>query len=139
MKTHKFSSDESEDHAIDLAPMLDFVINLLIFFIITTSFIKESGITVVKPEASTAEHRESGNILISIRENGEIWMDRRRVDMREVRTIIEKLHIERPDDTAVIVADKASRASVLARLMDEVRAGGMREVSVAAAPIGGGG
>lgn len=139
MKTHKFSSDEGEDHAIDLAPMLDFVINLLIFFIITTSFIKESGITVVKPEASTAEHRESGNILISIRENGEIWMDRRRVDMREVRTIIEKLHIERPDDTAVIVADKSSRASVLARLMDEVRAGGMTEVSVAAAPIGGGG
>jgi biopolymer transport protein ExbD len=138
MKTHKFSTDEGEDHAIDLAPMLDFVINLLIFFIITTSFIKESGITVVKPEASTAEHRESGNILISIRENGEIWMDRRRVDMREVRTIIEKLHIERPDDTAVIVADKSSRASVLARLMDEVRAGGMLEVSVAAAPIGGG-
>jgi len=138
MKTHKYGSEETEDHAIDLAPMLDFVINLLIFFIITTSFIKESGITVVKPEATTAEHRESGNILISIRENGEIWMDRRRVDMREVRTLIEKLHIERPDDTAVIVADKSSRAEVLARLMDEVRAGGMREVSVAAAPPGGG-
>lgn len=139
MKTHKYSSEESEDHAIDLAPMLDFTINLLIFFIITTSFIKESGVTVIKPEAATAEHRESGNILISIRENGEIWMDRRRVDMREIRPNIEKLHIERPDDSVVIVADKSSRASVLARLMDEVRAGGIRELSVAAAPIGGGG
>ncbi len=139
MKTHKYGSEETEDHAIDLAPMLDFTINLLIFFIITTSFIKESGITVVKPEATTAEHRDSGNILISIRENGEIWMDRRRVDMREVRTLIEKLHIERPEDTAVIVADKSSRAEVLARLMDEIRTGGIRDVSVAAAPPGGGG
>ena len=138
MKSHKFSAEEGEDHAIDLAPMLDFTINLLIFFIITTSFIKESGITVVKPEASTAEHRESGNILISIRENGEIWMDRRRADIREIRSMIEKLHIERPDDSVVIVADKSSRASVLARLMDEVRSGGIRDVSVAASPMGGG-
>lgn len=136
MKTHRFS-EESEDHGIDLAPMLDFVLNLLIFFIITTSFIKEAGITVVKPDASTAEHRESGNILIAIRENGEIWMDRRRVDMREVRTIIERLHIERPEDTVVIVADKSSRAQTLAELMDNVRSGGITDVSIAAAPAGG--
>lgn len=136
MRTHRFS-EESEDHGIDLAPMLDFVLNLLIFFIITTSFIKEAGITVVKPDASTAEHRESGNILIAIRENGEVWMDRRRVDMREVRTIIERLHIERPEDTVVIVADKGSRAQTLAEIMDNVRSGGITDVSVAAAPAGG--
>src|ERR1700754_1566325 len=119
MKTRHHNA-ESEDHGIDLAPMLDFVLNLLIFFIITTSFIKEAGITVVKPDASTAEHRESGNILIAIRENGDIWMDRQQVDMREVRTIIERLHIERPDDTVVIVADKSSHAQVLADVMDNV-------------------
>lgn len=136
MKTQRHNA-ENEDHGIDLAPMLDFVLNLLIFFIITTSFIKEAGVTVVKPDASTAEHRESGNILIAIRENGEIWMDRRRVDMREVRTIIERLHIERPDDTVVIVADKASHAQVLADVMDNVRSGGITDVSVAAAPAGG--
>lgn len=136
MKIHR-QNTENEDHGIDLAPMLDFVLNLLIFFIITTSFVKEAGITVVKPDASTAEHRESGNILIAIRENGDIWMDRQQVDMREVRTIIERLHIERPDDTVVIVADKASRASVLAEVMDNVRSGGISDVSVAAAPVGG--
>ncbi len=125
---------ETEDHGIDLAPMLDFVLNLLIFFIITTSFIKEAGITVFKPEASTAEHRESGNILIAIRANGEIWMDRRPVDLREVRTLIERLHVERPDDTAVIVADRESHAGMVAKVMDEVRQGGIREISIAADP-----
>jgi len=132
MKSKHFSEHESEDHGIDLAPMLDFVLNLLIFFIITTSFIKEAGVTVVKPNATTAENRESGNILIAIRENGEIWMDRKRVHIRQVRPMIEKLHIERPDDTAVILADQSSHAAILARVMDEVRSGGIREVSIAA-------
>ncbi|MBF8270357.1 MAG: biopolymer transporter ExbD [Gammaproteobacteria bacterium] len=125
---------ETEEHGIDLAPMLDFVLNLLIFFIITTSFIKEAGITVFKPEAVTAEHRESGNILIAIRENGEIWMDRHPVDIRQVRTLIERLHIERPDDTVVIVADRESHAGIVANVMDEVRQGGIKEVSIAADP-----
>lgn len=128
---------ESEDHGIDLAPMLDFVLNLLIFFIITTSFIKEAGVTVVRPDATTAEHRESGNILIAIRENGDIWMDRNRVDIRQVSTLIERLHIERPDDTAVIVADTNSKAEVLAQVMDAVRSGGITDVSIAANQPGG--
>jgi biopolymer transport protein ExbD len=131
MRAHRHSA-ESEDHGIDLAPMLDFVLNLLIFFIITTSFIKEAGVTVIRPDASTAEHRESGNILIAIRENGDVWMDRKRVDLRQVRPMIERLHIERPDDTVVVVADRASHAEVLASVMDEVRAGGIRDISIAA-------
>lgn len=125
---------ESEEHGIDLAPMLDFTINLLIFFIITTSFIKEAGVTVFKPEAVTAEHRESGNLLIAIRENGDIWMDRQQVDMRELRALIERLAIERPDDSVVIIADRNSHAGVVAKVMDEVRAGGITEVSIAADP-----
>jgi biopolymer transport protein ExbD len=137
MKSRHFSEGESEDHGIDLAPMLDFVLNLLIFFIITTSFVKEAGVTVVKPTASTAEHRDSGNIMVAIRSNGEIWMDRKQLDIRDVRSRIEKLHIERPDDTAVIVADQASKAAILARVMDEIRLGGIREVSIAASPTGG--
>jgi biopolymer transport protein ExbD len=137
MKSHRFSQNEGEDHGIDLAPMLDFVLNLLIFFIITTSFIKEAGVTVIRPNASTAEHRESGNILIAIRENGDIWMERKQVDVREVRAAIERLHIERPDDTAVIVADQQSQAGILADVMDEVRQGGIRDISIAAIPTGG--
>jgi biopolymer transport protein ExbD len=129
---------ESEDHGIDLAPMLDFTINLLIFFIITTSFIKEAGITVFKPEAVTAEHRDSGNLLIAIRENGEVWMDRHQVEIRELRPLIERLHIERPDDSVVVVADRASRAGIVAKVMDEVRQGGIRDVAIAADPGSGG-
>ena len=131
-------TSESEDHGIDLAPMLDFTVNLLIFFIITTSFIKEAGVTVFKPDATTAEQYQSGNLLIAIRENGEIWMDRQAVDLRELRGMIERLHIERPDDTVVIIADKASRAGVVAKVMDEVRNGGIKDVAIAADPGAGG-
>jgi biopolymer transport protein ExbD len=127
-------SPESEDHGIDLAPMLDFCVNLLIFFIITTSFIKEAGVTVFKPEAVTAEHKDSGNLLIAIRENGDIWMDRQRIELRDVRTRMERLHIERPDDTVVIIADRESEAGVVAEVMDEVRLAGITDISLAADP-----
>jgi biopolymer transport protein ExbD len=136
MQSRRHAPD-AEDTGIDLAPMLDFTVNLLIFFIITTSFIKEAGITVFKPEAVTAEGRESGNLLIAIRENGDIWMDRRRVDMRDVRPLMERLHIERPDDTVVIIADRESNAGVVAEVMDEVRLAGITTISIAADPPGG--
>jgi biopolymer transport protein ExbD len=122
---------ESEETGIDLAPMLDFVLNLLIFFIITTSFVKEAGITVNKQLAMTGESQEKGNILIAIRPNGDIWMDKRRVDIREVRPLVERLHVERAEDTVVIVADKESQTNVLTQVMDAVRAGGVAEVSIA--------
>lgn len=127
----------SEETGIDLAPMLDFVLNLLIFFIITTSFIKEAGITVNKEQALTAESKESGNILIAIRPNGDIWMDKRRVDLKEVRPSIERLHVERPEDTVVIIADRESDTRVLTQVMDQVKAGGVTDVSIATAPMAG--
>ena len=138
MRLHRHAQQRHEgSHGIDLAPMLDFVLNLLIFFIITTSFVKESGVVVTRPEADTVEYKESGNILISVRENGDVWMDRRQVDLRDVRTLIERMHVERPDDTVVIVADKAAHAGVVAQVMDEVHLGGIRDVAIgAAAPQG---
>jgi biopolymer transport protein ExbD len=114
------------------------VLNLLIFFIITTSFDKEAGVVVDRPEALTAEHSESGNILIAIRANGEIWMDRRQVDLREVRPVIERLHVERPEDTVIVIGDKAAPAGILAQVMDEVKLGGIQEVTVGAANAAGG-
>lgn len=124
---------ELEEHTgIDLAPMLDFVLNLLIFFIITTSFIKETGTQVHRPEAVTAEQMRTGNILIAIRPNGEVWMDRKETDMRDVRGTIERLHAERPEDTVVIIADKDSLAGVLSQVMEQVRQGGIDTVSIAA-------
>ncbi len=122
-----------EATGIDLAPMLDFVLNLLIFFIIITSFVKEAGVTVNKQEARTAEHKDTGNILIAIRPNGDVWMDKRKIDVREVRPQIERLHVERPDDTVVIIADKLSATGMLTQVMDQVRSGGIETVSIAAA------
>jgi biopolymer transport protein ExbD len=129
---------DSEDTGIDLAPMLDFVLNLLIFFIITTSFVKEAGISVNKQLAMTGESQEKGNILIAIRPNGDVWMDKRRVDVRDVRPLIERLHAERAEDTVVVVADKESQTSVLTQVMDAVRAGGVQEVSIATMPMASG-
>jgi biopolymer transport protein ExbD len=136
MQSHSHAA-ESEETGIDLAPMLDFVLNLLIFFIITTSFVKEAGVTVTREQALTAEHKDSGNILIAIRPNGEIWMDKREVDLRDVRAQIERLHVERPEDTVVIIADKDSQMGVLTQVMDQVKLGGVSDVSIAAAPNGG--
>ncbi|MET0290823.1 MAG: biopolymer transporter ExbD, partial [Steroidobacteraceae bacterium] len=110
---------------------------LLIFFIITTSFVKEAGVFVNKELAMTGEGQEKGNILIAIRPNGDIWMDKRRVDIREVRPLIERLHVERADDTVVIIADKESQTNVLTQVMDAVKAGGVGDVSIATMPSNG--
>jgi biopolymer transport protein ExbD len=137
MRSQRHSAD-SEETGIDLAPMLDFVLNLLIFFIITTSFVREAGVHVAKPEALTAVlGGDKANILIAVRANGEIWMDRRQVDVREVRPLVERLHIERPDDTVIVVADKAARTGLLAQVMDEVKLGGIDEVAIGAGALGG--
>jgi len=133
-KRHGGGEDE---HGIDLAPMLDFVLNLLIFFIITTSFVREPGVTVTQAQAETASALENGNILIAIRANGEIWMDRHQVDIRQVRPLIERLHIERPEDAVIVVADKGAKSGVLGKVMDEVKAGGIKDVAVGAAGRGG--
>ena len=137
MMSRRHAAPDSEEIGIDLAPMLDFVMNLLIFFIITTSFVKEAGITVSRPAAFTAEHQESGNILIAIRPNGDIWMDKRQVALTEVRGLIERLHVERPDDTVVLIADRDAQTGALTKVMDQVKLGGVKDVSIATAPSGG--
>jgi biopolymer transport protein ExbD len=137
VQSRRHDSEDAEESHIDLAPMLDFVLNLLIFFIITTSFVKEAGITVNKEAALTAEDKETGNILIAIRPNGDIWMDKRRVDIREVRPVIERLHVERPEDTVVIIADREAQTGMLTQVMDQVKLGGISEVSIATAPMSG--
>lgn len=125
---------ESEGHGIDLAPMLDFMINLLIFFIVTTSFVKQPGIKVIQPKAQTAQLQQSGNLLIAIRQNGAIWMNHKRVALRAIRSEIEKEHMERPSDTVVIVADRNSKAGMVAKVMDQVKLGGINDIAIGATP-----
>ena len=137
MRARRHLEHAGDEHGIDLAPMLDFVFNLLIFFLITTSFVREAGVTVVRPEASTAMPEASGNILVALRPNGEVWMDRRQVDLREVRPTIERLHLERPEDTVIVIADKEAKAGLLAQVMDEIKLGGIKEVAIGATSAAG--
>ena len=121
-----------DETGIDLAPMLDFVLNLLIFFIITAVFVKESGLTVSRPNAASAEKKEAGNILIAIRPDGEILIDKRTVDLRAVRASIERLHAQKPEDSVIVFADKGAQTGVLVQVIDQVRQGGVQNVSIAA-------
>ncbi len=133
MRLRRHSTQHSsEETGIDLAPMLDFVLNLLIFFIITAVFVKEVGLTVSRPTAAAAEKKEAGNILILIRSDGEVVIDRRVVDLRAVRANIERLHAQRPEDAVVVIADKGAHSGVLVQVIDQVRLGGVQNVSIAA-------
>lgn len=125
------SSDEDEA-AIDITPMLDVVFIMLIFFIVTATFVKEAGIDVNRPDAATAVKQGKANILIAINENNEIWIDRRQVDIRSVRPNIERLHAENPQGSVVIQADKNSTTETLLRVMDASRSAGVFNVAIAA-------
>lgn len=126
-----------EDAQIDLTPMLDMTFILLIFFIVTTSFVKETGIDVNRPNAATAEKKERGNILIAITPSGEVYMDKKVVDIRAVRANVERMRAENPEGSVVIIADKASQTGVLVEVMDQVRLGGVANVSISASQPGG--
>jgi biopolymer transport protein ExbD len=123
---------EDEDAAIDMTPMLDIVFIMLIFFIVTTSFVKEAGIDVNKPDASQATKKPSANIFIAIRANGEVWMDKRMVDVERVGANIERLLAEQPTDMVVIQADKDARHGVVVQVMDQIKEAGIDKISIAA-------
>ncbi|WP_198555587.1 ExbD/TolR family protein [Colwellia sp. 75C3] len=124
--------DQDEKEEIDMTPMLDVVFILLIFFIVTASFVKEAGIDVNRPEAATAVKKERANILVAISDKGDIWINKRKVDIRSVQANIERLKAENPQGTVVIQADKKSTTDTLIKVMDSARAAGVYDVSIAA-------
>ena len=117
---------------VNLTPLIDIVFILLIFFLVTSSFVKESGIDVNRPTAATAVRKEQGNIIVSITREGEIWLDRRTVDLHILRSHIERLFAENPEGTVVIVADRDSRTGLMVEVMDQVRLAGVTKIAVAA-------
>jgi len=123
---------EADEGDIDITPMLDIVFIMLIFFIVTTSFVKESGVTVSRPSAETAVEQKGNNILIAIRPNGEIWIDRRAVDIRAVRANVERLKAENPEGAVIIQADENSQTGLLVKVMDQARMAGVSNISIAA-------
>ena len=124
-----FDVDENE---INLTPMLDVVFIMLIFFIVTASFIKEAGIDVNRPDAPVTESKpEDANILVMISANNEIFIDRRLIDPRAVRANIERMHAENPKGSVVIQADNKSANKVLVEVMDSSRQAGVYNISIA--------
>ena len=123
---------EEEENEINLTPMLDVVFIMLIFFIVTASFIKEAGIQVTRPDAITAESQEDAAILIAISSNDEIWIDRREVEPRGLRTHIERLHAENPKGSIVIQADEESTHEMLVIVMEAAKQAGVTNVAIAA-------
>ena len=121
-------SDEESD--INLTPMLDVVFIMLISFIVTATFIKQAGIEVMRPEALTAEQKPTVSVLVAIGENGDIWIDKKRVDPTTVRAHIEKLHSENPNGGLVIQADKSSKNEKLMVVLAAARAAGLQEVAI---------
>ena len=122
----------SDENPLDLTPMMDIVFIMLIFFIVTTSFVKETGVDISRPNAETAERDEKGNILVAITENNEIWIDKRRVDLKAVRANIERLKIEYPEGSVIIQADTLSKSGLLVETMDQIRLAGIQNISIAA-------
>ncbi|BCG65997.1 MAG: biopolymer transport protein ExbD [Methyloprofundus sp.] len=122
-RSNRSSVEQSAD--IDMTPMLDIVFIMLIFFIVTTSFVKESGIDVNRPSAQSGETKVQGNVIIGIKANGEVWIDKRLVDVRAVRANVSRLRAENPLGSVIIAADRDTKTHHLVAVIDQVRQAGV--------------
>ena len=117
---------------INMGPLIDMVFLLLIFFVVTTSFVKESGIDVQRSTAATAEVKERAGVMIGVSPEGDVWYEGKKVDVRSVRGLVERALAEDPEGGVVVVADKASETGAVVAVMDQCRLAGARNVSLAA-------
>ena len=119
---------------INITPMLDIVFIMLIFFIVTTSFVRETGIDPRRPVAETATDQGHANILIGIDSDGQIWVNRQVVQVAEVRQLVENAVNENPESSAVLITDEEAPTGIMLDIMDQVRLGGVANIAVAAQP-----
>jgi biopolymer transport protein ExbD len=118
--------------AIDMAPLIDMTFLLLIFFMVTTSFVKETGIDVMRSTAATAEVKEHGTVMIGVDTEGQVYMEGKKIDLRSVRSLVERALAEDPDAGVVVVADRDSNTGDVVKVMDQCRLAGAKNVSLAA-------
>ncbi|GAA0689813.1 biopolymer transporter ExbD [Marinobacterium maritimum] len=119
------------DAEIDMTPMLDIVFIMLIFFIVSTSFVREAGVEIERPVSDTAEVKENQGVMLALTAQGEVWLDRQPVDVRMIRPTLERLKVEQPDLGVMIQADKDARTGLLVQVMDQVKLSGVEQVAVA--------
>ena len=134
MRRSPISSAVAEEEDINLTPMLDVVFILLIFFIVTANFIKEPGLEVNRPDAETSNILENAAILIAIGATNDIWIDGRRVDVRQVKANITKLLADNPQGSVVFQADEKAQADAIIQVMDQSREAGVYAISLASEP-----
>ncbi|WP_417317017.1 ExbD/TolR family protein [Emcibacter sp.] len=126
----KHAAKSQDDATIDMTPMLDIVFIMLIFFIVTAAFVKEAGIDVTRPLSQTSVPQSKANIMIAVSDQNEVWMQKKRVDVRAIRANVERLRAENPEGTVVIQADTAAKAGVMTDVVDAVRAAGVMDYVV---------
>lgn len=132
MKRFSWQQNTNEEElSVDITPMLDVVFILLIFFVVTASFVKESGIEVNRPQAQTTVNQEGVTILVGINSDDTIWIANRQMAINNVRPTLERLHAENPQGAVVIQADRDSRTEILVGVMDAARAAGINNVAIA--------
>jgi len=136
MATKDHLKSETGPTAMNITPLIDMVFILLIFFAVNASFVKEAGVEIERPSARSAVTQEQANIMIAVTDNGEVWVDRQRVDSRSVRGHVERLHAENPEGAVVILADDKSQTGLVIEVLDQVRLAGIENVAVAATPDG---
>jgi biopolymer transport protein ExbD len=124
-------TQQEEEKVADLTPMLDVVFIMLIFFIVTATFIKESGIEVNRPDTKTAQFKKTVSLLVAVSPDSAIWIDKKKVDVRNVRPLMERLHAENPKGGLVIQADMDSKVEKVLAIMDAARTIGIGQVAIA--------
>ncbi|UZE97072.1 ExbD/TolR family protein [Alkalimarinus alittae] len=128
----RLNLDLSEnDSEIDMTPMLDIVFIMLIFFIVSSNFIREAGVEINRPTASTAEQKENAGIMIAITPDDQIWLDQKQIDIRMIRPTLEKLKVEQPNIGILIQSDQDARTGTLIKVMDQVKLAGIEQIAVA--------
>ncbi len=125
---------QRDEIQIDMTPMLDIVFIMLIFFIVTTSFVREAGLEVHRPEASQAKAQKSSSIMLAIGANGEIYLDRKAVDVERIKVTLARILAEQPEASLVIQADERVAHGRVVRVMDEAKAAGIANIAVAVTP-----
>jgi len=121
-----------KEMGVDMGPLMDIVFILLIFFVVTSSFIRETGVDVSKPEAQSASQLEKENILIAITREGSIHIHERQVDINSLKDVLKQILSKTPDREAVIIADKGAVTGVLVEVIDICNLTGVKKVSIAA-------
>jgi biopolymer transport protein ExbD len=130
MATSKYRSSSSGDDDINITPLMDITFIMLIFFIVTSTFVKEPGVEVDRPAAETLEVRKFATILVAITAENKIWINKKEIKLDEVRTYVEQLKAENPKGTAVVQVDENAESRYLVEVVNQIRAAGVEKIAI---------